>query len=83
MAARSTSRNHGVLVDASIPDDREIVGALVVLADDEGNFTVYPSRPAWPGTDTVSPEPEVLMELAALIRTAWQIANADTHEGSN
>jgi hypothetical protein len=82
---RSTEYNHGMLVDRDAPDDRYIVGGAFVLMDDAGEFSVYFSKkPAAFGFRTSAmPNDEVLLELAAMIRAAWDLASLNTDPAPN
>jgi len=74
-------RNIGGLSSRQIPADRYIVAGAFVLLDDAGNHTVYfHQQPAMgPYPSSQMPEPEVQLELAAMLATAWDVANVDTH----
>lgn len=79
---RSHERNFGMIADLDIPADRNIVASLVVLMDDEGDFSVYVSKQPAMFDFRTSPLPsdEVLIELSALLAQAWQIAALTTSE---
>jgi hypothetical protein len=79
---RRADRNIGGVVSRNIPDDRYIVGAVIVLMDDDGNFSTYiheqppmaslPSAPA--------PTAETLMDLGDLVAQAWALASIQPFE---
>lgn len=77
---RSAEYNHGALIDLDAPDDRYIVGGAFVLMDDAGEFSVYFSkkRAAFGRRTSSLPDDEVLLELAAMIRAAWDLASLNT-----
>ncbi|MFL0411132.1 hypothetical protein ACH0AH_08145 [Microbacterium paludicola] len=68
--------NPGGISDPGIPDDREIVGAFVIMRDEEGRYSVYLSGASSRIEDDIrQPEPEVALELSAHIAQAWELAN--------
>ena len=73
---RRIDLNNGMVVDLKIPDDREIVGAFLILRDEEGRFSTYVSgEPGGIAVEARLPEPEVTLELGAHIAQAWELAN--------
>lgn len=69
--ARSYEHNAGFLSLIDIPDDKFIVGAVIVMMDDAGNYsTTYVKE----SLDHV-PSPEVQEAQGPLVAQAFEIAN--------
>lgn len=81
---RDVSHNHGMIVDLNIPTDRFIVAGIVVLMDDDGEFSTFVTqkRAAFGFKASPRPNDEVLLELSALIAQAWQLASLTALEGN-
>lgn len=76
---RRTDRNRGIVSAPEMPDDKWVVGAFVVLMDEDNEFYVYVKDTQDPDA-VASPIDEVKIELAALVAQAYQLANIDTNE---
>lgn len=68
---RRYDRNPGLVTLPQIPDDQWIAGVVVVLYDEDGNYTTSYRAV---GMDEL-PTPEVREELGTLITHAWEVAN--------
>lgn len=79
-ASQPARRNIGGLNSREIPADRFIVGGAFVLMDDDGNHSVYFAQQPAMASFRSSPMPsdEVLMEIAAMLAAAWDIAAIDS-----
>jgi len=71
MAERRYDRNPGLMTLPTIPDDKYIVGAVVVLMDENGFY----SAQAVTGSLDELPEPETQEMLGGYVATAFEIAN--------
>lgn len=71
MAERRYDRNAGYLALPTIPDDKVIVGAVIVMMDDAGEYsTVYV-----PESLDATPAPEVQEAQGGLVAQAFELAN--------
>jgi hypothetical protein len=79
---RRTDRNIGGVASRSIPDDRYIVAAVLVLMDEDGEFSTYvhQQRPMAALRTSPLPADETLMDLGDLVAQAWAIAALTTTE---
>ena len=73
---RRIDLNQGLISDRDIPGDGEIVGAIIVLRDEQGEYRTYVSgKPQAGAREARTPEPEVTEILAAHVAQAWTLAN--------
>lgn len=79
---RRTDRNIGGVNSRQIPDDRYIVAAVLVLMDDDGNFSTYihQQQPMASLPSSPLPADDTLMDVGDLVATAWTIAALTTTE---
>jgi len=79
---RRTDHNIGGVVSRAIPDDRYIVGAVIVLMDDDGNFSTYihHQRPMASLLSSPLPSDELLMDVGDLVAQAWSLSTLTTTE---
>ncbi|UDL15439.1 hypothetical protein SEA_PEPE25_64 [Microbacterium phage Pepe25] len=71
MAERSYERNAGYISLTDIPDDKYIVGAVIVLMDEHGEYsTVFVNE----SLDSV-PAPEVQGEIGPWVAQSFSLAN--------
>lgn len=71
MADRAYDRNAGFVSLPDIPDDQYIAGVVVVLMDENGEYTAVFK----PESLDATPIPEVQEALGPLITQAWAMAN--------
>lgn len=72
MADRRYDRNTGYLTMPDLPDDKWVAGVVVILMDDESNYTAefHPES-----LDKV-PGPELQETLGQMLAGAWELANS-------
>lgn len=75
-----SDRSFGIVIDPTLPRDKYVVGAVVVLMDVDGaistHVSIEPGRFDW--KTSPSPDAEVLNEVQALVGQAWALAAITT-----
>lgn len=71
MAERTYDRNAGFVSLPQIPDDKFIVGVIVIMTDEDGNY----STEFIPESLVEVPSPEVQETLGGMAAQAFEIAN--------
>lgn len=71
---RRSDKNLGVIADRSMPDDKKIVGALVILMAEDGTFSAHVATTK-DGYTQEMPDPEVLSAIGGMLADAWNISN--------
>lgn len=71
----SKRRHDSMFVGKDIPEDGEIVAAIVILKRDDGTYGAWSGADRFAGRDTQLPGYELRADLHDMVSTAFTIAN--------